>query len=65
MEVVLQADAAFAKPEIYEALEQRDVKYAIRMPPNNSFRKGYREAVNAAGGKSELQAGGIELLMKR
>ena len=23
------ADAAFAKPELYEALEERDVKYAI------------------------------------
>ena len=29
-EVVFRADAAFAKPEIYEALEERGVKYAIR-----------------------------------
>jgi hypothetical protein len=28
--VVFRADAAFAKPEIYEALEERGVKYAIR-----------------------------------
>ena len=31
-EVVFRADAAFAKPEIYDALEERDVKYAIRIP---------------------------------
>ena len=28
------ADAAFAKPKLYEALEERDVKYAIRLPAN-------------------------------
>jgi len=33
-EVVFRADAAFAKPEIYEALEERGVKYAIRTPSN-------------------------------
>ncbi len=33
-EVVFRADAAFAKPEIYEALEKRGVKYAIRLPAN-------------------------------
>ena len=32
--VAFRADAAFAKPEIYDALEQRDVDYAIRMPGN-------------------------------
>ena len=31
-EVVFRADAAFFKPEIYEALEERSVKYAIRIP---------------------------------
>ena len=30
-EVVFRADAAFAKPELYEALEERDVKYAISL----------------------------------
>ena len=34
-DVVVRADAAFAKPEIYEALEGRDVKYAIRIPSND------------------------------
>jgi hypothetical protein len=36
-EVVFRADAAFAKPEIYEALEERGVKYAIRIPSNDSL----------------------------
>ena len=36
-EVVLRADAAFAKPEIDEALEKRGVKYAIRIPANESL----------------------------
>jgi Transposase DDE domain group 1 len=35
-EVVFRADAAFAKPEIYEALEERGVKYAIRLPGNDT-----------------------------
>ena len=34
--MAFRADAAFAKPEIYDALEQRDVDYAIRMPANKS-----------------------------
>ena len=36
-EVVFRADAAFAKPEIYEALEERGVKYAIRTPPTRTW----------------------------
>jgi hypothetical protein len=35
-EVVFRADAAFAKPEICEALESRGVKYAIRIPANEN-----------------------------
>jgi len=31
-EVVFRAEAAFAKPEICEALEERGVNYAIRLP---------------------------------
>jgi Transposase DDE domain group 1 len=38
-EVVFPADAAFAKPEIYEALEARDVKYAIRLPANDNLER--------------------------
>jgi len=33
-EVVFRADAAFPKPEIYEELEGRGAKYAIRLPAN-------------------------------
>jgi len=35
-EIALRTDAAFAKPEIYEALEARGVKYAIRIPANEN-----------------------------
>ncbi len=38
-EVVFRADAAFAKPEIYEALETRGVKYAIRIPSNDNLER--------------------------
>jgi hypothetical protein len=36
-EVVFRADAAFVKPEIYEALEERGVNYAIRLPANDNL----------------------------
>lgn len=39
-EVVFRADAAFAKREVYEALNERGVKYAIRLPANNSLERG-------------------------
>ena len=32
--MVVRADAAFALPALYEALEQRGVRYAIRLPAN-------------------------------
>jgi len=35
--VTFRADAAFAKLEIYEALEERDVDYVIRIPANKSL----------------------------
>jgi len=35
--VAFRADAAFAKPEIYEALEKRRVQYAIRIPANKTL----------------------------
>ncbi len=38
-DVVVRADAAFAKPELYEALEQRNVKYAIRIPSNDTLER--------------------------
>ena len=42
-EVAFRADAAFAKPEIYEALEERGVKYAIRIPSNNNLERDITE----------------------
>ena len=33
--VVVRADAAFAMPAFYEALERRGVRYAIRLPAND------------------------------
>jgi len=42
-EVVFRADAAFANPEVYEALEERGVKYAIRIPANDSLERDIAE----------------------
>ena len=35
--VTFRADATFAKPEVYEASEERGVQYAIRIPANKSL----------------------------
>jgi hypothetical protein len=35
--VTFRADAAFARPEIYEALEERGVSYVIRIPTNKNL----------------------------
>ena len=50
-EVVLRADAAFAKPEIYEALEERGVKYAIRIPANDSLERDIAELLTRPVGR--------------
>jgi len=42
-EVAFRGDAAFAKPEIYEALEERVVKYAIRIPSNDNLERDIAE----------------------
>jgi len=42
-EVAFRADAAFAKPEIYEALEERGVKYPIRIPANENLERAIAE----------------------
>ena len=42
-EIAFRADAAFAKPEIYEALEERGVKYAIRMSGNDCLERDIAE----------------------
>ena len=40
--VAFRADAAFAKPAIYEAMEERGVDYAIRVPAKREPRMGNR-----------------------
>jgi hypothetical protein len=50
-EVVFRADVAFAKPEIYEALEERGVKYAIRIPSNDSLERDIAELLTRPVGR--------------
>jgi hypothetical protein len=50
-EVVFRADAAFAKPEIYEALEERGVKYTIRIPANDSLERDIAELLTRPAGR--------------
>ena len=48
-ELVFRADAAFAKPEIYEALEERGVEYAIRLPANAGLERYSTELTRRVG----------------
>jgi hypothetical protein len=50
-EVVFRADAAFAKPEIYEALEDRGVRYAIRLPANDCLEREIAELLTRPVGR--------------
>jgi hypothetical protein len=50
-EVVFRADAAFAKPEIYEAMEERGVKYAIRLPANDNLLRDIEELLTRLVGR--------------
>ncbi|MGD0000619.1 MAG: IS1380 family transposase [Bryobacteraceae bacterium] len=50
-EVVFRADAAFAKPEIYEALEERGVKYAIHIPANDGLERDIAELLTRPVGR--------------
>ena len=50
-EVVVRADAAFAKPEAYEVLEERGVKYAIRIPANDSLERDIAELLTRPVGR--------------
>ena len=49
--VAFRADAAFAKPEICEALESRGVKYAIRIPANENLERDVAELLPRAVGR--------------
>jgi hypothetical protein len=50
-EVVFRADAPFAKPESYEALEERGVKYGIRIPYNDSLERDIEELLTRPVGR--------------
>jgi hypothetical protein len=50
-EMVFRADAAFAKPELYEALEEREVKYAIRLPANDNLQRNLAELLTQPVGR--------------
>ena len=39
IELYFRADAAFAKPDIYELLEAEGVRYAIRLPANQVLQR--------------------------
>jgi len=50
-EVAFRGDAAFAKPELYEALEERTVKYAIRLPANDNLQRNIMELLTRPVGR--------------
>jgi len=50
-EVAFRGDAAFAKPEIYQALEERGVKYAIRLPANENLERKIEELLTRTVGR--------------
>ena len=50
-DVVVRADAAFAKPELYEALEKRGVRYAIRIPSNDILEREVAELLRRSVGR--------------
>jgi len=50
-EIAFRADAAFAKPEVYEALEERSVKYAIRIPANENLQRDIEELLKRPPGR--------------
>ena len=54
-EMVFRADAAFAKPEIYEALEECGAKYAIRIPANDSLERDIAELLPRPVGRPSVK----------
>ena len=50
-EVAFRGDAAFAKPELYEALDARDVQYAIRLPANHNLHRNITELLTRPVGR--------------
>jgi Transposase DDE domain group 1 len=54
-EVVFRADAAFVRPKLYEALEKREVKYAIRLPANDNLHRNIIELLTLPVGRPSHQ----------
>ena len=54
-EVVVRADAAFTKPEICEALEERGVNYAIRIPANENLERDIAELLPRPVGRPSIK----------
>jgi hypothetical protein len=54
-DVAFRGDAAFAKPEVYEAQEERGVKYAIRIPANDSLERDIAELLPRPVGRPSLK----------
>jgi len=50
-EVAFRGDATFAKPELYQALEERDVKYAIRLSANDNLQRNLAELLTRPVGR--------------
>jgi Transposase DDE domain group 1 len=53
--VAFRADAAFARPAIYEALEARGVQYAIRIPANNNLELAVEDILFRSPGRPSLK----------
>jgi hypothetical protein len=50
-EVAFRGDAGFAKPELYEALEGRGTRYAIRLPANDILKRNITELLKRPAGR--------------
>ena len=53
--VAFRADAAFARPAIYEALEARGVQYAIRIPANKNLELAIEDLLFRSPGRPSLK----------
>jgi len=49
--LLFRADAAFAKPEVYEYLEQRDIGYAVRLPANEVLQEHIKHLLKRPAGR--------------
>ena len=47
-EVAFRGDAAFARPEIYGSLEEREMRYATRLPDNRNLERKIAELLKRA-----------------